>query len=247
MVLTWLGHATVLIELDGIRLLTDPVLGNRVGPLVRVGVPVRRELVEGIDGVLLSHLHSDHADPRSLRALAGESTVFAPRGASGWLRRSGVRDVRELSPGAELQLGPVRIAATDAMHDSRRWPLGAEADPVGFLVSGSHSAYFAGDTDLFAAMTDLRGRVDAALLPVWGWGPSVGAGHLDPERAAQAAAMIAPAVAIPIHWGTFALAWAAARGARDRARPAREFEAIMARAAPEVDVRVLSPGERTEL
>jgi L-ascorbate metabolism protein UlaG (beta-lactamase superfamily) len=106
--------------------------------------------------------------------------------------------------------------------------------------------YFAGDTDLFAGMAELRGAVDVALLPVWGWGASVGAGHLDPKSAAEAAALIAPAVAIPIHWGTFALA-RPARRAPDPRRPAREFAELTKRYAPSVDVRVLAPGERMTL
>jgi L-ascorbate metabolism protein UlaG (beta-lactamase superfamily) len=104
--------------------------------------------------------------------------------------------------------------------------------------------YFAGDTDLFEGMGELRGIVDVALLPVWGWGPSVGEGHLDPQRAAQATAMIAPRLAIPIHWGTFALPWAR-DGASDR--HAREFAELTAELAPTVDVRVLAPGESAEL
>jgi L-ascorbate metabolism protein UlaG (beta-lactamase superfamily) len=120
--------------------------------------------------------------------------------------------------------------------------LGPAAGPVGYVVRGSRSAYFAGDTDLHHTMAHLRGSIDVALLPVWGWGRSVGPGHLDPGSAARAAALIAPAVAIPIHWGTFALPLIA-RG--DLERPAREFAALTNRHAPNVDVRVLAPGERT--
>ena len=115
---------------------------------------------------------------------------------------------------------------------------------MGFVVRGSLAVYFAGDTDLFAGMSALRGTVDVALLPVWGWGPSVGEGHLDPERAAQAAAMIGPKLAIPVHWGTFALPWARDG---DSDRPAREFAKLVAEVAPGVEVRVLAPGESVEL
>jgi L-ascorbate metabolism protein UlaG (beta-lactamase superfamily) len=86
------------------------------------------------------------------------------------------------------------------------------------------------------------------LLPVWGWGPSAGQGHLDPERAARAAAMISPPVAIPIHWGTLALPWLLRRrGSSDTAEPARRFAALTAESAPEVEVRLLEVGERTSL
>jgi L-ascorbate metabolism protein UlaG (beta-lactamase superfamily) len=241
--ITWLGHATVLIELDGVRLLTDPVLGRRVGPLVRVsGDAVDAGALGPIDSVLLSHLHADHADLGSLRRL--HAPVIGPRGAGDWLRSAGIEDVREVSAGTEVSVGDVRVIATPALHDDRRRPLGRHADPVGFVARGPLGVYFAGDTDLFEGMRELRGTVDVALLPVWGWGPSVGEGHLDPQRAAQAAAMIGPALAIPIHWGTFALPWARDG---DSDRHAREFVELAAELAPEVDVRVLLPGESAEL
>jgi L-ascorbate metabolism protein UlaG (beta-lactamase superfamily) len=235
----------VLIALDGVRLATDPVLRDRVGPLVRVVGAVPADGLGPLDGVLLSHLHADHADLPSLRRVAA-ATVIAPPLAGAWLRRRGVNAVRELRPGETISLGTVRVTATPATHDRRRRPLGPAADPIGYLVRGSRSVYFAGDTDLYPAMAELRGSVDVALVPIWGWGPSVGAGHLDPARAAEAIAMIAPAVAIPIHWGTFALRWSVPR-ARDRGRPAAEFVALTERLAPAVEVRVLAPGEGIEL
>jgi L-ascorbate metabolism protein UlaG (beta-lactamase superfamily) len=118
---------------------------------------------------------------------------------------------------------------------------------VGYVVSGSRSVYFAGDTDLFDEMAQLRGRVDVALLPVWGWGPRLGPGHLDPERAAQAAALIRPSLAIPIHWGTLRTAWSSEPPPGDRERPAREFLELLAKHAPEVQGRLMQPGERVEL
>ncbi len=244
--ITWVGHATVLLELDGVRLLTDPLLRGRIGPLVRIAPPAHVESLGSLDGILLSHLHADHADPRSLRAVARSIPVVAPRAAGSWLRRVGLADVRELGSGEGLRLGGLRIEATPAVHPRHRTPLGPAADPVGYLVRGSVSTYFPGDTDLYPGIGELAGSVEVALVPVWGWGPSVGAGHLDPERAAQAIAMIAPRLAIPIHWGTYALPWAT-RAANARDRPAREFAALTRRYAPRVEVRVLAPGERTVL
>jgi len=241
--ITWLGHATVLIELDGVRLLTDPVLGRRIGPLVRVaGGATEAAQLAPIDSVLLSHLHADHAHLGSLRRLG--APVIAPRGAGEWLRGAGVEDVRELAVGGEAPVGAVGVIATPALHDDRRRPFGTHAEPVGFVARGSHSVYFAGDTDLFEGMDELRGTVDVALVPVWGWGPSVGKGHLDPQRAAEAVALIEPKLAIPVHWGTFALPWAR-DGATDR--PAREFAKLAAELALDVEVRVMAPGESAEL
>src|SRR3954469_23695288 len=94
--ITWLGHSTVLIELDRVRLLTDPVVRDRVGPLVRVAPPVRSSALDAIDAVLLSHLHADHADAPSLRQVKSP-LVIAPRGAGRWLAKNHVAgEAREL-------------------------------------------------------------------------------------------------------------------------------------------------------
>lgn len=153
--------------------------------------------------------------------------------------------VSELAAGERLTIAGLEVCATPAVHNGPRWPWGHAISPVGYLVRGSRSIYFAGDTDLFPALGEMRGTVDVALLPVWGWGRTLGEGHLDPERAARAAAMIGPAVAVPIHWGTFALR----RPGRppDPGRPPRAFREFVARYAPDVEVRLLSPGERTPL
>jgi L-ascorbate metabolism protein UlaG (beta-lactamase superfamily) len=240
---TWLGHATVLLEIDGVRLLTDPVLTDRIGPLVRIAPgPAAADTTE-IDAVLLSHLHADHAERRSLLMLGPDTPVIAPAGARRWLETIGMRDVRELQAGERTQLGPLRMWATQARHGGR-WQRGTA--PCGWVIAGSHTVYFAGDTDLFAGMADLPGTIDLALLPVAGWGPTLGPGHMDPGRAATAAALIAPRRAVPIHWGTLALAWPP-RLRRDPSAPARLFSALAACSAPAVRVDVLAPGERLEL
>ena len=244
--ITWLGHATVLLDIDGTRLLTDPVLEDRIGPLTRIAPSSPTISADAIDAVLLSHLHADHADVRSLRRVARSLPVLAPHGAGRWLAGLGLTDVHELHDGDEVTVGSLSVRATPARHGGSRRPFGPRAEPIGHLVLGSLRVYFAGDTDLFAAMAELAGSVDVALLPIWGWGPSLGPGHLDPERAARAAALIAPGLAVPIHWGTFALG-KPARRPEDPWAPAREFVANARRLAPGVEVRVLAPGERIEL
>jgi L-ascorbate metabolism protein UlaG (beta-lactamase superfamily) len=229
-----------------VRILTDPVLGARVGPLARIAAPAAPGAALAIDAVLLSHLHADHADVRSLRSLGADVRVIMPAGAAGWLAGHGFTNAEELAAGQETSVGPVRVSATPAEHDRRRRPFGAAADPVGFVASGSRSIYFAGDTDLFDEMSALAGSIDLALLPIWGWGPALGPGHLDPERATTAALRIAPAVAVPVHWGTFAIGRPAPRP-RDPGAPARRFAELMAERAPDIAVRLLAPGERLAL
>jgi L-ascorbate metabolism protein UlaG (beta-lactamase superfamily) len=240
--LTYVGHATTLIEVDGVALLTDPVLRERIGHVRRIAPPVEAELRP--DGILVSHAHRDHLDLPSLRRLERSIPAYAPPACTQLLRRDG-RPVEELEPGARVRVGAIEILATTAVHDGRRVPVGTARASVGFLVSGSVRVYFAGDTDLFDGMRELSAGLDVALLPVWGWGPRLGPGHLDPERAARAAGLLRPRVAIPVHWGTYASPRAWWRS--DPALPAREFERLAAIHAPGVAVTVLSPGESSEL
>jgi L-ascorbate metabolism protein UlaG (beta-lactamase superfamily) len=232
----------VLIELGGVRLLTDPVLRGRVAHLRRRGPAP--EVPAGVDAVLLSHLHYDHLDLPSLRMLPGEVRVLAPRGAGPLLRDAGFAGVVELGPGDVAEVGPLRVEATPAEHDARRRPFGPRAEPIGFVVRGERSVYFAGDTDLFRGMRELR-PLAAALLPVAGWGPTLGPGHMNAADAARAAEVLRPAVAVPIHWGT--LHPRVRRRGAWFDRPPHEFAAQVAELAPEVDVRVLAPGESLEL
>jgi L-ascorbate metabolism protein UlaG (beta-lactamase superfamily) len=236
---TYVGHATVLIELDGVRLLTDPVLGARVGPLRRHGPMPGREVTEGLDAVLISHLHRDHVDLRSLRRVAVGVPLIVPAGTRSFFERRGFAGVVELAPGESHRVGPVAVIATAADHEIGR--RGVDAEPVGFLVEGSRRVYFAGDTDLFDGMAEL-GDLDLALLPVWGWGPTLGPGHMDPERAARAAALLEPRLAVPIHWGTLYPPGLARLRPRPLTEPPRRFAARARDLAPGVEVRVTPPG-----
>jgi L-ascorbate metabolism protein UlaG (beta-lactamase superfamily) len=244
---TYVGHATVLAELDGARLLTDPVLRARVGPLRRHGASPTPEASEGLDAVLISHLHHDHADLPSLRRIARDVPVLAAPGSGRLLERQGFAAVSELAPGDSSRVGEVTVTAVEAVHPAGG-RLERRSEAVGFLLSGRRRRiYFAGDTDLFDGMEELRPGLDLALLPIWGWGPSLGPGHLDPQRAARAAALLAPRIAVPIHWGTlYPLGLARLRPGPLRSPP-REFATWMRALAPQVEARVLAPGAATSL
>ncbi|HET9197740.1 MAG TPA: MBL fold metallo-hydrolase [Solirubrobacterales bacterium] len=242
---TYVGHATVLVELDGTRLLTDPVLRPRIGPLVRHGPLPPPHVTAGIDAVLISHLHHDHADLASLRRLGRETRLLVPPGSRGFFERHRFAAVTELAPGDSAEVGGLGVTAVEAEHDGGRRRGAREAQPIGFLIEGSRTVYFAGDTDVFDGMDGLAPDLDLALLPVWGWGPTLGPGHLDPQGAARAAALLSPRLAVPIHWGTlYPLGLARLRPGR-LTLPAREFAARTRQLAPQVETRVLSPGEST--
>jgi L-ascorbate metabolism protein UlaG (beta-lactamase superfamily) len=243
---TWIGHSTVLLELDGVRLLTDPVLRGRMVHLRRVAEPADAQAHVDLDAVLVSHLHYDHLDLPSLSRIGRGVRVVVPRGGSRLVRRRGFTDVVELGVDEETEVGAVTVSATEADHDSRRTPFPSSVAAVGYLVTGSARVYFAGDTDLFEEMHDLGGNLDLALLPVAGWGPRVPAGHLDPERAAQALRLLRPRVAIPIHWGTYRPI-GLDRSDELLRGPAEEFARLAAELAPQVDVRVLPVGGTLEL
>lgn len=243
--ITYVGHATVLVELDGVRLLTDPVLGAWLGPLRRQVPAPGGDVIEGLDAVLISHLHRDHADLGSLRRIDPRVPLIVPAGAGAFFARHGFGGVVELAPGRSHRLGPVTVTATPADHEIGR--RGVVADPVGFLIEGTRRLYFAGDTDLFDAMAELGDGLDLALLPVWGWGPNLGPGHLNPERAARAAALLAPRVAVPIHWGTLYPPGLARARPRPLVEPPREFAARVRVTAPGVEVEVLAPGSALRL
>jgi L-ascorbate metabolism protein UlaG (beta-lactamase superfamily) len=168
-----------------------------------------------------------------------------PRGGASLVRRLAA-PVHELDVDQELDVGSVSVKAVHAEHDSARL-LGKKTDAFGYVVSGTKKIYFLGDTDLFPALADAAPDADVALIPIWGWGPSLGTGHLDPRRAAEAVALIRPRIAVPIHWGTY-YPVTVRKSARDFLRaPVGEFADAAAELAPAVDVRILPVGGTLEL
>ena len=242
----FLGHSTVLLELDGLRILTDPVLRPWIGALRR-HVPAHDPTAETVDVVLISHGHNDHLDLPSLRLLKGTPLLIVPRGLGQLVRKAGFDRVTEVVPEDRVQVAPgVAVQAFPAVHDGSR-PLGPRAVALGFVIEGSSSVYFAGDTDIFPEMARLRDRMDVALLPVWGWGPNIGPGHLNPSRASLAVELMRPRLSIPIHWGTL-FPIGLKRMLPDRlSAPPLDFARFVASLQTPHEVRILQPGEEMRL
>ena len=239
--LTYIGHATTLIRLEGTSVLTDPMLRAGLGPLRRQGPPPPPALPKLPDAVLISHLHRDHLDIPSLRRVPSKTPIVVPRGAARLVEKAGPHPIVELGRGETVSVGEVELTAVPAEHGGRRGRWGNEIEPVGYVIRNEErSVYFAGDTDLFDGMSGLAPGLDLALLPVAGWGPRVGPGHLDPERAAEAVRRLQPRLAVPIHWGTLATP-----GQSPSDEPPETFRRLAAERAPDVEVRVLRPGDAT--
>lgn len=237
----YLGHATLSLTLDGVTFLSDPVLRARVAHLKRQH-PLPS--FPDPDVILLSHHHLDHLDLASLKMLGRHKKIIAAPGSKSFLERKGFTRVIDLAPGERIAVEGLEVQAVPAIHQGerrKRWPV----ESVGFLLKGSRQVYFAGDTDLFEEIGDQAAGSDLALLPVWGWGPNLGPGHMDPMKAAQALGLIGSPFAIPIHWGTF-FPLGLSRFAPEAWRnPAEKFRLLSSEHAPRSEVRVLLPGEET--
>ena len=206
---TYLGHASLHFEMDGVRLLSDPLFRNRITFLVRTGLPADPELYRSVDAVLISHLHHDHLDFASLAMLGTNIRIIAPQGAGKLLEQNGYFNYQEIKIGETIQVGKVEVRAVFADHVRSRQPLGPQADCIGYVIKGSLTAYYPGDTRLFPGMAELAEHLDLALLPVWGWGPDRGKMHMGPHEAAQSLALLKPALRSSHPLGDIYSLWAA--------------------------------------
>lgn len=243
----WHGHSTTSITMGEAEFLTDPVFRSRIMHLRRHSGTPDLSPEDGQRAVLISHLHFDHLDIPSLRAIGTDVPILVAPGGGRFLSRKGFRNVTELVPGERIDLFGSSVRAVEAVHGGGRSPIHGKHVPVGFVVEGERRVYFAGDTDIFEGMSEQAGGVDLALLPVWGWGRKLGPGHLDPERAARALDLIRPSVAIPIHWGTFFPVGLKRMAGHHLVSPPKEFQRLAGDYAPETEVRVIEPGSGTSI
>lgn len=245
----WVGHATTVVDVGGVRLLTDPLLRAHAGVLRRIGPVPDQAQWTGVDAVLVSHLHHDHADLGSLRLLAGVPVLATEENVT-WLRRRGVgaRAVGESWVEVAGRSGSVQVRTVRADHHSRPMPH-RPSSACGFLVRSEQGVvWFAGDTSVYAAMSGLpqlaEGPIDLALVPIHGWGPRLSAGHMDPRRAAEACALTAASAVLPIHFGTLHPVGFHLADLDWMHRPRDEFASALAELAPSTELVPLELGQR---
>ncbi len=220
--ITWLGPSTVLIEIDGVRVLTDPVWGARASPFGLIGpkrfqpIPIDLGAMPSLDLVIISHDHYDHLDYPTIRALAKSDVPFVTSlGVGAHLEAWGVRPQRitELDwwESHELCNAGVRVTAAPSQHFSGRTLKTRNATLWSSFVlrSERHGVFFSGDTGLTTEYESIRTRLgpfELVMLEMGGWDRAWGDMHLGLDNALQAAALLGDGVFLPVHWGTFSLA-----------------------------------------
>ena len=250
---TWYGHASALLEVDGVRLLVDPVWGERVSPSAVVGpkrlhpVPGPLEEIPPVAAVLISHDHYDHLDLPTVRRLVTEQSApfVVPLGIGEHLRGWGIPEHRivELDWEGSHRVAGLTLTCAEARHFSGRGLTRDDTLWSSWVVSGPrHRVFFGGDTGYhpaFAAIGAQHGPFDLTLLPVGAYGKQWPAIHMDPEEAVRAHGDLGGRVFLPIHWATFNLAF------HGWAEPVQRL--LAAAATADVPVVVPRPGERLDL
>jgi L-ascorbate metabolism protein UlaG (beta-lactamase superfamily) len=252
---TYVGHATLLIELAGHRVLTDPNFDPALGRfLPRVRAPgIALEALPPLDALLLTHAHADHLSFRSLDSLPRDIPLYAPPAVAKWLVRLGYRHAVPLPPGDRVRIGPLDVFAAPATHNGSRYSLDRwrGATNMYLLDSGSESCFFAGDTALTVESHRLveqtlvasGRRLDVALLPIghapW-WKPGFRRGHLTSADALELFERLGARFFVPYHWGTFDHVTSKAFDAIER------LKLLVAGHVKREDVRILEPGEALE-
>lgn len=250
---TWLGHSTVVLDIDGVRIVADPLLGRHAGVLRRRGRQPDRSAWKGADAVLLSHLHHDHAEVRSLELLDSAPVLTAPENAA-WATAKGLNG-RGLAPQEWVPVGAddraVSVRLVPAVHGARPMPHRPNAANGHLLRGPSGTVWVAGDTELYPDLELLPswagGAIDLAVIPIAGWGPRLSPGHLGPEEAATACLMVGAQWAIPVHWNTLYLPTTKMWPGGWMTKPGPAFVDALAREAPTCHPLVLDLGESARI
>lgn len=212
--ITWIGHASFLVQLDGINILLDPVFSQRIGWVYQRQVPAGLGPAElpAIDAVCVSHAHYDHLDLPSVDMLPRSATAIVPSGLAQPLVQRQFARVAELDWWEACRVKGVTVTLVPARHWSRRGLFDTNRSLWGgFVIEAAERAiYFAGDTAWFDGFTEIGrrfGQLDAALLPIGGYDPGwfMEHNHLTPEQAGQAFVDCGARVMVPMHWGCFRL------------------------------------------
>lgn len=251
---TYIGHATLLLEIGGIRILTDPNFESSLGRfLPRVSAPgIALDALPKLDALLLTHAHADHLSFKSLHRLPADIPLYAPGVIAKWLQKKGYANAIALDPQgtATLANGALRIHAGQATHQGNRYGFDRwrSAANMYLLESDTESVFFAGDTALTASTHHLvkewlwehERELDVALLPIGyapRWKPGFRRGHLTGEDALTLFGILRARAMLPYHWGTFRHVTATAHDAVNRLRTNLESY------AGREQVYVVEPGE----
>jgi L-ascorbate metabolism protein UlaG (beta-lactamase superfamily) len=250
---TYIGHATLLIEMGGRRLLTDPNFDPKLGKILpRVSAPgVALEKLPALDAILLTHAHADHLSFDSLERLPASVPVYAPPVIADWLKRLGYKQAIPLAPGESVSIGDITVRPAIATHKGNRYGFDRwRADASMYLITTpSESCFFAGDTALTddthmlvkKHLWDAGRSLDLALLPI-GWAPwwkksGFRKGHLTHDDALELFERLRAHMLVPYHWGTFRHVTATAYDAINRLRKVLEDHHLAE------SVRIIEPGE----